>query len=213
LKKYKEKNTRKSFIVGITGSTGSGKTTFAKSLKKELGNQAVLLSSDMYYKDQSRLPLGERFKQNMDQPEAFDNQLLVSHLKKLASGKSIDVPVYDFTDHTRKKESRHLETRPMIVVEGLLIFSKPELRSLFDFKIFLEVDADLRVCRRVLRDVAERRDGSVEAAVKQYLSSARPMDKIYVLPQKRYADVVIDWSREDPGKIKELARKILKASQ
>lgn len=209
LSKTVSKN-KTSFIIGITGSTGSGKTTFAKSLQKELGEQAVLLASDMYYKDQSCLPLGERFKQNMDQPQAFNNQLLVSHIKKLASGEDIRAPIYDFTDHTRKEGTCHLEAKPIVIVEGLLIFCKFQLRSLFDLKIFLEVDADLRVCHRVLRDVAERRDGSVESAIKQYLFSARPMDKIYVSPQKKYADLVIDWNEEDLGKVRKLARKILK---
>lgn len=199
-----------SFIVGITGSTGSGKTTFAKSLQKEIGEQAALLSSDMYYKDQSHLPLRERFRQNMDQPGAFDNQLLIAQLGKLSSGEDIEVPIYDFTDHTRKEETRYLKARPVIVVEGLLIFSNSELRSLFDLKVFLEADADLRVCRRVLRDVTERRDGSVESAIKQYLFSARPMDKIYIFPQKKDADLVISWNEENPGKVKRLAKKILK---
>lgn len=202
-----------SFIVGITGSTGSGKTTFAKSLQKELKDQAVLLSSDMYYKDQSSLPFKQRFTQNMDQPEAFDNQLLISHIKKLSSGENIEAPIYDFTDHTRKKETRSLKAKPIVIVEGLLIFASPQLRSLFDLKVFLEADADLRVCRRVLRDVADRRDGSLESAIKQYLFSARPMDKIYVSPQKKYADVVVDWNEEDLKKVRRLARRILKSSK
>jgi uridine kinase len=132
------------------------------------------------------------------------------HLKKLASGEAAESPVYDFTDHTRKKETRHVEAKPVVIVEGLLIFALPKMRILFDYKIFLEVDADLRVCRRVLRDVAEGRDGSVEAAIRQYLRSARPMDKLYVLPQRKYADEVIDWNIEDPKKIKKLTKKILK---
>jgi uridine kinase len=181
----------KAFVVGITGSTGSGKTTFTKDLQKELGDQAVLLSSDMYYKDQGLLPLRERLTQNMDCPEAFDNQLLITHIQKLVSGEDIKAPIYDFTDHTRRKDTRHLKAKPILIVEGLLIFARPQLRSLFDLKIFLEVPADLRLCRRILRDVAEKRSGSVKAAIDQYLTSARPMDKVYVLPQKKYADLVI----------------------
>ena len=168
-----------------------------------------MLTSDMYYKDQSHLPLQERFRQNMDQPEAFDNQLLISHLKKLSLGGDIEAPIYDFTDHTRKEKTGHLKAKPVIVVEGLLIFSSSKLRSFFDLKIFLEADADLRVCRRVLRDVAERRDGSAKAAIEQYLFSARPMDKVYVAPQKEYADLVINWNEEDAEEIKKLAKKIL----
>lgn len=168
-----------------------------------------MLASDMYYKDQSDLPLQERFAQNMDCPEAFDNQHLVSDIERLASGEAINGPVYDFTDHTRKEETQPLEAKPIIIVEGLLIFVLSELRDLFDYKVFLEVDADLRVCRRVLRDVAERRDGSVEAAIRQYLLSARPMDKIYVVPQKKYADEVFNWNIEKREKIKKFAQKIL----
>lgn len=205
-----EKKKKASFVVGITGSTGSGKTTFARSLKKELGGKAVLLPSDMYYRDQSDLPLQERFIQNMDCPEAFDNRLLALDIEKLASGEAIETPVYDFTNHTRKKQTRRLEAKPIILVEGLLIFALPEFRALFDYKIFLEVDADLRVCRRVLRDVAERRDRSVEAAIRQYLLSARPMDKIYVLPQRKHADEVLNWDIEDQKRIKKLAKKILR---
>lgn len=205
-----KKKKKASFIVGITGSTGSGKTTFARSLEKELGGKAVLLPSDMYYQDQSALPLQERFVQNMDCPEAFDNQLLATDIKKLASGEAIRAPVYDFTDHTREEEARPLKAKPIVITEGLLIFALPELRVLFDYKIFLEVDADLRVCRRILRDIVERRDGSAEAAIRQYLLSARPMDKIYVLPQKEHADEVLNWNVEDQKKIKKIARKILK---
>jgi uridine kinase len=186
-----ERRGRRTLVVGITGGTGSGKTTFTESLQRELDDQAIFFSSDMYYKDQSLLPLKERFAQNMDCPEAFDNQLLITHIKKLVSGKDVEAPIYDFTDHTRKENTRHLRAKPILIVEGLLIFAKPQLRSLFDLKIFLEVPADLRLCRRILRDVAERRSGSIKAAIDQYLSSARPMDKVYVLPQKKYADLVI----------------------
>ena len=197
-------------VVGITGSTGSGKTTFAQSLQKELEGQATLLASDMYYRDQSQMPLQERFAQNMDCPEAFDHQLLMTDIQKLASGETIQAPIYDFTDHTRRDQARTLETKLLLIVEGLLIFSSPELRGLFDYKVFLEVDADLRVCRRVLRDIAERRDGSAEAAIRQYLLSARPMDKLYVLPQKKHSDEVVDWNVKDDQKIKSLAEKLLR---
>lgn len=202
------KQRNSSFIVGITGSTGSGKTTFAKKLIQALGDQAVLLSSDMYYKDQSHLPLKKRLKSNMDRPEAFDNKLLVEHIEKLAQGQEIGTPIYNFVDHTRKKEREVLIPRPIVIVEGLLVFATKRLRDLFDLKIFMEVDADIRVIRRILRDVAERRDGSLEAAIRQYLNSARPMDKVYVAPQKKYADLTISWNEADPAEVARVAKLI-----
>ena len=199
---------KKSFVIGITGSTGSGKTTFALRLKKAIG-EAVVLSSDRYYKDQSHLPLSLRLKENMDQPSAFDNELLERDIEKLAQGKSIHAPFYDFLTHTRKKKTEVLKSKPVVIVEGLLLFVPPKLRSLFDLRIFLVVDSDLRVCQRILRDVRENRNGSVEKAIEQYLFSARPMDKVFVQPQKRYADLIIDWNNKDERKIESLARLIL----
>ncbi len=177
--------------IGISGGTGSGKTTITNRLIEALSEDNVLiLQQDHYYKDLPHLPLEERAKQNFDHPESLDTPLLVSHVRALREGASIERPVYDFTQHRRVPASVHLAPRPAIIVEGILIFENSALRDLLDIKIFVDTDADLRFIRRMRRDVRER-GRTVESVVGQYLSTVRPMHMEFIEPSKRYADVII----------------------
>lgn len=178
-------------IIGIAGGTGSGKSTVAKALEKELGSGSVaIISQDSYYADRSHLPFEERARQNYDHPDAFENSLLLEHLSQLRQGRPINVPVYDFSQHLRTKEVCHLTPKPVIVVEGILIFAEPELREAFDIKIFVDTDADTRVLRRIIRDINER-GRSLESVCNQYLTTVKPMHEAFVEPSKRYADIII----------------------
>lgn len=183
----------KPFLIGIAGGTGSGKSTFAKMVAKKFHHQVLILSQDMYYKDQGDQPLPERKKANMDCPDALDNALLFEHLQKLQSNQEIDAPVYNFAKHIRSHEIKHLKPKKVIILEGLLALAIKKLRNLFDLKIYIEVDSDLRLARRILRDVREGREKSSTGSIKQYLSSAYPMHRRYVDPQKKYADLIVPW--------------------
>ncbi|MFZ0821230.1 MAG: uridine kinase [Candidatus Acidiferrales bacterium] len=177
--------------IGISGGTGSGKTTITNRLIQALSEDRILiLQQDHYYKDLPHLPLEERAKQNFDHPESLDTPLLVSHVRALREGGSIERPVYDFTQHRRVPATVHLEPRPAIIVEGILIFENAALRDLLDIKIFVDTDADLRFIRRMRRDVRER-GRTAESVVHQYLSTVRPMHMEFIEPSKRYADVII----------------------
>ena len=144
-------------IIGIAGGSGSGKTTLAYRLKERFGEDEVrLISHDSYYKRHDELPFAERCKLNYDHPDAFDNDLLIQHLKELKAGRAIDCPVYDYADHNRSSEVQHIEPAPVLIVEGILPLAEPELCSLFDYKIYVDTDADERILRRILRDVKER---------------------------------------------------------
>ncbi len=181
----------RSLTIGISGGTGSGKTTITNRLIEALSEESVLiLQQDHYYKDLPHLPLEERAKQNFDHPESLDTPLLVSHVRALREGNSIERPVYDFTQHRRVPATVHLDPRPAIIVEGILIFENPALRNLLDIKIFVDTDADLRFIRRMRRDVRER-GRTAESVVQQYLSTVRPMHMEFIEPSKRYADVII----------------------
>lgn len=198
----------KPFIIAIAGGTGSGKSLFANILAKRFPNKMVSIPQDMYYKDQSDLSIERRIKSNMDTPDAVDINLLVSHIKTLAEGKPIQQPLYDFPTHTRRKETKRLGPKPVIVVEGLLTLSTKDLRELFDLTIFIDVDPDLRLARRIQRDVKEKRNKSLEASIEQYLTSARPMHKIYVEPQRNHADLIIPWSDMNMGAVDTVAARI-----
>jgi uridine kinase len=177
--------------IGISGGTGSGKTTITNRLIQALSEDRILiLQQDHYYKDLPHLPLEERAKQNFDHPESLDTTLLVSHVSTLREGGAIERPVYDFTQHRRVPATVHLEPRPAIIVEGILIFENAALRDLLDIKIFVDTDADLRFIRRMRRDVRER-GRTAESVVEQYLSTVRPMHMEFIEPSKRYADVII----------------------
>ncbi|MED9936560.1 MAG: uridine kinase [Faecalibacterium sp.] len=165
-------------IIGIAGGSGSGKTTLAYRLKERFGEDEVrLISHDSYYKRHDELPFAERCKLNYDHPDAFDNDLLIQHLKELKAGRAIDCPVYDYANHNRSSEVQHIEPAPVLIVEGILPLAEPELCSLFDYKIYVDTDADERILRRILRDVKER-GRSLDSVIAQYRATVKPMNEI-----------------------------------
>jgi len=165
----------KPIIIGVAGGTGSGKTTVSVAILERVGRERITyIQHDSYYKDLSHLPLEERHKINFDHPDALDTNLLVEHLKRLQAGSLIEVPIYDFTTHTRKGETRRVEPRAVTLVEGILIFADKALRDLMDVKIFVDTDADIRFLRRLQRDITER-GRTLESVIRQYLETVRPM--------------------------------------
>lgn len=181
----------KPIIIGVAGGTGSGKTTVSQAILERVGKGRITyIQHDSYYKDQSHLPPQERAKVNYDHPHALENDLLVEHLKRLQAGYPVEVPIYDFTTHTRREETRKAEPRSVILVEGILIFADRTLRDLMNIKIFVDTDPDIRFIRRLQRDIAER-GRTMESVIRQYLETVRPMHLEFVEPSKRYADVII----------------------
>lgn len=181
----------KCLIVGIAGGSGSGKTTVAKNIMKALpDDSAVLIEFDSYYKDRSDLSFEERRRLNYDHPDSLETELLREHLKRLKQGLPIEKPVYDFVTHSRKKETVTVNPAPIIIVEGILLFAIPELREMFDIKIFVDTDSDIRLIRRIQRDIEER-GRSLESVIEQYYSTVRPMHLEFVEPSKRWADIII----------------------
>lgn len=180
-----------SILIGIAGGTGSGKSTVSKEIFKTIPEKdIVILEQDSYYKDQSDLSFNERIKTNYDHPSAFDNDLLVEHLKQLKAGKSIKKPIYDFEKHTRKKETIVVEPKKIIMLEGILILVEKEIRDLLDIKIFVDTDSDVRVIRRILRDIKDR-GRTLDSVILQYMETVRPAHLQFVEPSKRYADISI----------------------
>lgn len=178
-------------VLGLAGGSGSGKTTVANVILKRVGAQHIAyVPHDAYYRNFSDLPKAQRDYINWDHPDSLETDLMVEHIRALKAGRAVDLPVYDFAAHRRTNRSLHVEPQPIIVIEGILIFADPRLRLLFDVKIFVDTDADLRFIRRLQRDVAER-GRSPESVIQQYLSTVRPMHLEFVEPSKRYADVII----------------------
>jgi uridine kinase len=178
-------------VVGVAGGTGSGKTTVAAEILRRAGtDQISLIQHDAYYKDLTDLPMAQRAMQNFDHPDALDNELLVAHLKELKAGRPVEVPVYDFTTHSRTTETQRVEAHRVILLEGILIFSDETLRRLMDVRIYVDTDADIRFIRRLQRDIAER-GRTMESVIHQYLATVRPMHQEYVEPSKRHANVII----------------------
>lgn len=182
-------------LIGITGGSGSGKTTLAAALKDRFGPaELLLISLDSYYRDRSDLSLEERRKLNYDHPAAFDQPLLVEHLERLRQGESVAQPVYDYTQHLRGG-TLEIDSAPVILVEGILTLALPQVRELFDLKIYVDTPADLRVLRRLKRDV-EDRGRTVDSVIAQYLATVRPMHEAHIEPTKELADLIVPGSRD-----------------
>ena len=178
-------------IIGICGGTGSGKTTVANRILDSVSARDVaFLQQDSYYRNLNQMPLDFRQKVNFDHPDAIDNDLLVEHIKALKAGQAVEFPLYDFKTHTRKTETLHLEPKPIIILEGILIFADARLLQEMDIKVFVDTPDDIRFIRRLRRDIAER-GRTVDSVVEQYLASVRPMHMQFVEPSKRVADVII----------------------
>ena len=177
-------------LIGIAGGTGSGKTILTRHLKEHFGPEVTVIGHDSYYKRQVGKTYEERTRVNYDHPDAFDTDLLIEHLKELKAGRSIQCPVYSFVDHNRTDETVEIFPTKVIIVEGILIFQNPTLRDMFDIKIFVETDADVRILRRALRDVEER-GRTLQSVVTQYLTTVKPMHEQFVEPSKRYADLIV----------------------
>jgi len=178
-------------VIAVAGGTGSGKTTVANEILQRIGAEHIAcIPHDAYYRDLSHLSPRQRDQLNFDHPDSLETELLIEHLEKLRAGQAVQVPIYDFTTHTRTQHTRHVEPAPVILVEGILVFAEPELRKLFDVKLYVDTDADVRFIRRLRRDVEER-GRTTESVCEQYLSTVRPMHLEFVEPSKRYADVII----------------------
>lgn len=185
----------KPILICVAGGSASGKTTVVEEIRMAIGNNAVFIKHDDYYKCQDHLSLVDRKKTNYDHPGALENDLLVEDLKKLLNGEAINKPIYDFVTQTRKTETEYIEPRPVIILEGILVLEDERIRNLASVKVFVNCDDDLRFIRRLKRDT-EQRGRSVESVVNQYLSTVRPMHHLFVRPTIRYADIIIPNDRE-----------------
>lgn len=181
---------RNIIVIGIAGGTGSGKTTLIKRIKKEFNDDVAIISHDFYYKEYSHLPFEDRKKLNYDHPNAFDTSLMVEHIRQLVMGKAVQRPVYDFVNYCRCLETVKVEPTKVIIVEGILIFENKELLDLFDIKVFIDTDADVRIIRRIQRDVRER-GRSLDSVINQYLTTVKLMHEQFVEPSKKNADIII----------------------
>ena len=177
-------------VIGIAGGSGSGKTTLMKNLIARFPDSTTVISHDNYYKRHDELTYEERCNLNYDEPAAFDTDLMVQQLNALRQGQAIDCPVYDFTVHNRSDAVTRIDPSLVIIVEGILIFENPQLRELMDIRIFVDADADIRLCRRIKRDV-NKRGRSLESVLTQYQNTVKPMHEMYVEPSKKYADIVV----------------------
>jgi uridine kinase len=177
-------------VIGIAGGTGSGKTTLMNNLIQRFGDVITVLSHDNYYRRLDHLSMEERCRINYDEPAALETELMVQHLKLLREGQAVCCPLYDFTVHNRSEETLHITPRKVIIVEGILIFADEELRDLMDIRIFVDTDADVRLCRRIKRDV-NKRGRSLDSVLLQYQTTVKPMHEKYVEPSKKYANIVV----------------------
>lgn len=197
-------------LIGIAGGTGSGKTTLADKLVDSFGSDEVsILRHDNYYKRHDEMTYDQRSLLNYDHPDAFDTELLCEHIKMLKEGKAIEMPVYDYTVHNRSDEVVIVNPAPVIVLEGILIFAEPALCDLMDIKVFVDTDADVRILRRILRDVKER-ERSLDSVISQYLTTVKPMHEQFVEPSKRRADIIIPEGGENVVALQMLIERVNK---
>lgn len=185
------KKVNRPILIGISGGTGSGKSTVARAIfKSQPEKNIAIIQQDSYYKDQSHLSFEERKKTNYDHPLAFDTDLLIQHLNMLLQNIPINKPIYDFEKHTRMKKTEYVEPKDIIILEGIMILDDPKLRNMLDIKIFVDTDADVRIIRRIIRDINER-GRTLESVIEQYMTTVRPAHLQFVEPNKRYADIII----------------------
>jgi uridine kinase len=178
-------------VIAIAGGSGSGKTTVAQVILQRVGPDRIsFLQHDAYYKDLSGLPPVQRAEVNFDHPNSLESELLIQHIKQLKNGQPVEVPIYDFATHSRTERTYSVQARGVILVEGILLFAEPALRDLFDVKLFVDTDSDIRFIRRLQRDIAER-GRTTDSVIHQYMTTVRPMHLEFVEPSKRYADVII----------------------
>ena len=177
-------------IIGLAGGTGSGKTTITRRLMQRFGADVSVIYHDNYYKEHHNMPYGERAKLNYDHPDAFDNELFIRAIRDLKAGKDVVCPVYDYSIHDRSDKTIVVKSAKVVIVEGILIYASKELRDLMDIKLFVDTDADVRILRRIKRDVRDR-GRSLESVIDQYLTTVKPMHEQFVEPSKRYADLII----------------------
>ena len=189
--------TDKVMIIGIAGGSGSGKTTLAENIASHFGERISLLRHDDYYKSQKDIPPEKRVNMNYDHPDAFDTDLLVEHLDSLKRGKAIDCPVYDYSIHDRSRDLRRVEPSSVIILEGILIFENAEIVKRLDMKIFVDTDPDVRILRRIVRDV-KKRGRTLESVIAQYLSTVKPMHEAFVEPSKKHADIIVPEGGKNP---------------
>ena len=184
-------------IIGVAGGTGSGKTTLAHHIAEEFGDSVAVIAHDCYYREQNDKSYEERCVQNYDHPDAFETKLLCRHLDALSRGESIEVPIYDYTVHNRAKETVRVEPRRVVVLEGILILADERLRERLDLKIYVDTDADVRILRRIIRDV-KKRGRTLDSVVTQYLSTVKPMHEAFVEPSKKHADIIVPEGGKNP---------------
>jgi len=198
----------KPFLIGIAGGTGSGKTSVARRIYESLHvESAAFLDYDAYYKELGHLSLEERQRINFDHPDSLDVELFIEHLQRLIAGQPMEKPVYDFTRHTRAERTVRVEPRDVVLVDGILLFADERLREMFDLKIFVDTEADVRFIRRLRRDIEER-GRSLESIIDQYLKTVRPMHFEFVEPTKRYADVILPRGGQNTAGIEVIAARI-----
>ena len=195
-------------IIGIAGGSGSGKSTLASEIIQSLGSDNVLvIQHDSYYRDRSHIPPAERENINYDHPDAIETSLLVSHLKELRKGRPVEIPIYDFITHTRKSAANTTYPKKFVFVEGIFILVDEALRQLMDIKVYVDTDDDIRLIRRLQRDIIER-GRTLKSVINQYKSTVKPMHKAFVEPSKRYADIIVPWNENNLSALESFIKKI-----